>query len=83
MQVDVGTVEVRGDRVVLLEAPQIKHGAGAAQSAVLGDDLVSFLSALTQWCNSHVHTPGSPFTSAPVPPFLSQPRVLSAKNRVE
>lgn len=83
IKVDDGTIELRAQRLAVLEAPRIKHGADAAQSAVHGDDLVTYLNALAAWCNTHVHTPGGLTTSPPVVPFTSQPNVLSTKNRVE
>jgi uncharacterized protein involved in type VI secretion and phage assembly len=83
IRVDDGRIEVRADQRVVLEAPRIDHGAAAAQRAVHGDDLVAYLRSLVQWANAHTHTPGAPSTSPPILPFMSQPSVLSSKNRVE
>jgi uncharacterized protein involved in type VI secretion and phage assembly len=83
IRVGDGTLELRADRVVVLEAPRIDHGAAAGQRAVRGDELVAYLRALVQWANAHTHTPGAPSTSPPILPFTSQPGVLSSKNRVE
>ena len=45
---------MRATRVVL-EAPLIKHGAGAAHPAVFGDELLAYLNQLVSMFNAHVH----------------------------
>lgn len=84
-----GTVLVKSAVRVVLEAPLIQHGDGAAHPAVFGDQLLSYLNQLVAMFNSHVH-PGElaagvlPVTPAPaVPPFPpATPSLLSVKNMV-
>lgn len=84
-----GTVLVQSAVRVVLEAPLIQHGDGAAHPAVFGDQLLSYLNQLVTMFNSHVH-PGElaagilPVTPAPpVPPFPpATPSLLSVKNMV-
>jgi hypothetical protein len=85
-----GTVEVRSAVRVVLEAPLIQHGQGAAHPAVFGDLLLAYLNQLVAMFNTHVH-PGQlaagfiPVTPAPpVPPFPpATPSLISVKNLVE
>jgi hypothetical protein len=85
-----GTIEIDAATRVVLEAPLIKHGAGAAHPAVFGDELLSYLNQLVSLFNSHVH-PGElvmgvvPVTPAPpVAPFPpATPSLISTKNVVE
>lgn len=84
-----GTVLVKSAVRVVLEAPLIQHGDGAAHPAVFGDQLLTYLNQLVTMFNSHVH-PGElaagilPVTPAPpVPPFPpATPSLLSVKNMV-
>lgn len=84
-----GTVMVKSAVRVVLEAPLIQHGDGAAHPAVFGDQLLTYLNQLVTMFNSHVH-PGElaagilPVTPAPpVPPFPpATPSLLSIKNLV-
>jgi hypothetical protein len=85
-----GTVEVKSAVRVVLEAPLIQHGAGAAHPAVFGDQLLAYLNQLVTTFNTHVH-PGEmaagvlPVTPAPpVPPAPpATPALISTKNLVE
>jgi hypothetical protein len=85
-----GTIEVHSAVRVVLEAPIIQHGQGAAHPAVLGDLLLLYLNQLVTMFNVHLH-PGElaagmiPVTPAPpVPPFPpAQPSLLSVKNLEE
>jgi hypothetical protein len=85
-----GTIEVQALGRVVLEAPLIQHGAAAVHPAVLGDELLAYLTTLVTIFNTHLH-PGElaagviPVTPAPavapMPPPL--PTLLSIKNLVE
>jgi Type VI secretion system/phage-baseplate injector OB domain len=85
-----GTVEIKSAVRVVLEAPLIQHGQGAAHPAVFGDQLLQYLSLLVTMFNAHVH-PGEmaggvlPVSPAPpVPPFPAPtPSLISTKNLVE
>jgi hypothetical protein len=85
-----GTIEVRSAVRVVLEAPLIQHGQGAAHPAVFGDLLLTYLNQLVTMFNVHLH-PGElaagmiPVTPAPpVPPFPpATPSLISVKNLVE
>jgi hypothetical protein len=87
----LGKIDVTGNTLVTIEAPQIKHGASAVQPAVLGDDLLSYLGELVSMFNTHVHPGeflGSPTNLiTPVPPLPPMrppsPTLLSIKNLVE
>lgn len=84
------TVEIKSAARVVLEAPLIQHGQGAAHPAVFGDQLLAYLNQLVTMFNTHVH-PGElaagfiPVTPAPpVPPFPpATPSLISTKNLVE
>jgi hypothetical protein len=85
----LGKIDVTGNTLVTIEAPQIKHGAAAVQPAVLGSDLLSYLGEMVAMFNMHMH-PGeflgpSPITPAPpLPPMRPpSPTLLSIKNLVE
>jgi len=75
---------------VVLEAPLIQHGQGAAHPAVFGDQLLTYLNQLVAMFNAHVH-PGEmaggvlPVTPAPPVPFFpaATPALISTKNLVE
>jgi len=92
MQIRVleGTVEVKSAIRVVLEAPLIQHGQGAAHPAVFGDQLLTYLTQVVTMFNAHVH-PGElaagmfPVTPAPpVPPLTPPtPALISTKNLVE
>lgn len=85
-----GTVEIQAIGRVVLNAPLIEHGAAAAHPAVLGDELLAYLTTITTIFNTHVH-PGElaagviPVTPAPavapMPPPL--PTLLSVTNLVQ
>jgi hypothetical protein len=85
-----GTIEVHSAVRVVLEAPLIQHGQGAAHPAVFGDLLLTYLNQLVTMFNVHLH-PGElaagmiPVTPAPpVPPFPpATPSLVSIKNLVE
>jgi hypothetical protein len=85
-----GTIEVKSAVRVVLEAPLIQHGQGAAHPAVFGDQLLAYLNQLVAMFNTHVH-PGElaagvlPVTPAPpVAPFPpATPSLISTKNLVE
>ena len=85
-----GTIEVKSAVRVVLEAPIIQHGQGAAHPAVFGDQLLAYLNQLVAMFNTHVH-PGElaggvlPVTPAPpVAPFPpATPSLISTKNLVE
>ena len=70
IEVTQGTIEIDAATRVVLEAPLIKHGAGAAHPAVFGDELLAYLNQLVALFNAHVH-PGElvigvlPVTPAP------------------
>jgi uncharacterized protein involved in type VI secretion and phage assembly len=70
------TIEIRAGKKVVLEAQQIKHGAGAAQKAVHGDQLLTYLNQLVTALNGHIH-PGQKVGSGseviPAPPALGPP----------
>lgn len=85
-----GIIEVRSSVRVVLEAPLIQHGQGAAHPAVFGDLLLAYLNQLVTMFNTHVH-PGQlaagfiPVTPAPpVPPYPpATPSLISTKVVVE
>jgi hypothetical protein len=85
-----GTIQIQSAVKVVLEAPLIQHGQGAAHPAVFGDLLLTYLNQLVGMFNAHVH-PGElaagflPVTPAPpVPPFPpATPSLISTKNLVE
>jgi Type VI secretion system/phage-baseplate injector OB domain len=85
-----GTIEVKSAVRVVLEAPLIQHGQGAAHPAVFGDQLITYLTQLVSMFNAHIH-PGElaagilPVTPAPpVPPLVPPtPALISTKNLVE
>lgn len=85
-----GTIEVKSAVRVVLEAPLIQHGQGAAHPAVFGDQLLTYLTQVVTMFNAHVH-PGElaagmfPVTPAPpVPPLTPPtPALISTKNLVE
>jgi hypothetical protein len=85
-----GTIEVKSAVRVVLEAPLIQHGQGAAHPAVFGDQLLAYLNQLVAMFNAHVH-PGEmaagilPVTPAPPVPFFppATPSLISVKNLVE
>jgi len=92
MQIRVleGTVEVKSAMRVVLEAPLIQHGQGAAHPAVFGDQLMTYLTQVVSMFNAHLH-PGEMaagmFPVTPAPPVPPQPpptpALISTKNLVE
>jgi phage baseplate assembly protein gpV len=90
IQATGGQVQVQAATQVTLEAPVILHGQGAIEPAVLGQQLLSYLTQLATMFNTHLH-PGElalgalPVTPAPPVPPLSPPTpsLLSTKNQVE
>ena len=55
VKVAQGTIEIRSAVRVVLEAPLIQHGQGAAHPAVFGDQLLTYLNQLVTMFNTHVH----------------------------
>jgi hypothetical protein len=90
IQVLQGTIQMKSAVRVVLEAPLIQHGQGAAHPAVFGDQLLAYLNQLVAMFNSHVH-PGElaagfiPVTPAPPVPFFppATPSLISTKVLVE
>ncbi|MFI2188560.1 phage baseplate assembly protein V [Streptomyces sioyaensis] len=89
IQATSGQVQLKALTQVTLEAPVIGHGQNAAEPAVLGSQLLSYLSQLVTMLNAHVHAGqtagGVPVSPAPPVPALSPPTpaLLSVKNLVE
>jgi hypothetical protein len=86
-----GTVTLKGLARVVLQAPVVQEGSpAAAHPAVLGDQLVAYLTTVVGMINAHVH-PGEtavgilPVTPAPPQPFLPTPpaSLLSVKVKLE
>jgi Type VI secretion system/phage-baseplate injector OB domain len=85
-----GTVEVKSAVRVVLEAPLIQHGQGAAHPAVYGDQLLTYLSQLVTMFNTHMHPgelAGGFLPVTPVPPVAQMPpptpALISTKVLVE
>lgn len=89
VNVTANTVTVKGALEVVSSAPVVRHGSDAASHpAVLGDQLMAYLTKLVTLFNSHVHpgelalgilpvTPAPPMTPMPSPkPNLVSKKVL-------
>jgi len=81
-----GTVTLKGAVQVVVDAPLIHEGSqGAAHPAVLGDQLLSYLSQIVTTFNSHMHAgqTAGPFPVTPAPPVPPMspptPSLLSLK----
>ena len=86
-----GTVTLKGLARVVSSAPLVQHGSDfAAHPAVLGDQLLAYLTTLVTLLNVHVHpgelalgvlpvTPAPPLGPFPLPP----PTILSTKVLLE
>ncbi len=90
IKVLAGAIQIQSAARVVLEAPLIQHGQAAVHPAVLGDELLAYLTELVTIFNSHVH-PGElalgfmPVTPAPPvsPATPPTPELLSTKVVVE
>lgn len=90
IQVVAGTIKVQSAALVVLEAPLIQHGQGAAHPAVFGDQLLTYLNQLVTLFNTHMHPgelaagiiPVTPMVPAPMFPPAT-PALISTKNLVE
>ena len=89
IKVTEGTILLQSAVRVVLEAPLVQHGQGAAHPAVLGDQLLAYLAQLATVFNTHLHAgqlaAGVPVTPAPPLPPASPPApsLLSTKVVVE
>ncbi|MGW7018090.1 phage baseplate assembly protein V [Streptomyces decoyicus] len=89
IEANSGQVQLQALTQVTLEAPIIGHGQNAGEPAVLGTQLLSYLSQIVTQLNTHIHpgqaTAAGPVTPAPPVPALSPPAstLLSLKNMVE
>jgi hypothetical protein len=78
-----GMVTVKGAARIVLDAPRVQEGSqAAAHPAVLGDELLTYLTTLVNLLTTHIH-PGEtaasilPVTPAPpLPPLPSPPQSL-------
>ncbi len=90
IKAQAGQIELTALTQVTIEATRILHGQGATEPAVLGNQLLTYLTQLVTMFNTHLH-PGElaagviPVTPAPpVAPFPpAPPTLLSLKNSVE
>ncbi len=86
IEVRQGTIKIKGQMKVVVEAPQIELVENATHPVVFGDELMTYLNQLVQTFNSHLH-PGElaggflPVTPAPpVPPAIPPtPALISTK----
>lgn len=70
IEVQGGTVTVKGSTKVVVEAPQVELVSGGSHPGVFGDKLTTYLNQLVQGLNTHMH-PGQtagPFPVTPAPP---------------
>jgi hypothetical protein len=91
VSVPTATITIKSGARVVVDSALIQHGSGgAAHPAVLGDELVSYLSQLVLMFNTHVH-PGQlaagilPVTPAPPVAQMTPPKpsLLSIKVLLE
>ena len=88
VEVRNGILKLKGMTGVVLESPMIHEGGeSAAHPALLGDQLVSYLTGLVTTFNAHVHevnAPGPVVSGPPSPPlFAPPPSVVSRKVMLE
>jgi hypothetical protein len=78
-----GTVTLKGATRVILDGPMIQEGSpSSAHPAVLGDQLLTYLTELVALFNAHVHPGTAPTPPAPpIPP--PSPGLLSMKVNLE
>lgn len=88
IQTSDGQLTLKAQGKVVIDAPAIRvGGADASQSAVLGDNLVTYLNQLVTTFNTHVHTgtagPIPVQTLPPLPPSAQPPPItlLSTKTK--
>jgi uncharacterized protein involved in type VI secretion and phage assembly len=86
IDVNSGTVTLKGATQVVFESPLIKEGSQqAAHAAVFGDQLLSYLGQIVTTFNSHLHAGqvAGPYPVAPAPPASPMkppdPSLLSKK----
>jgi hypothetical protein len=86
----LGVVQLTGTSLVTIDATVIQHGAAAVHPAVLGDQLLAYLSLLVTMFNPHMHPGELAAGILPVTPMLPvaqmpppSPSLLSIKNLVE
>jgi hypothetical protein len=90
IDVKQGSVTLRGANRVIIEGPLIHEGsASSAHPAVLGDQLLAYLSELVASFNSHIHlgqanSAGPVTPTPPLPPVNPPPQgLLSVKVKLE
>ncbi|MFJ9456291.1 phage baseplate assembly protein V [Kitasatospora sp. NPDC101447] len=90
IKADSGQVTLQALTQVTLEAPLVNHGRQASEPAVLGTQLLSYLTQLATLFNTHIHpgmVAGPALPVVPTPPVAQAPpptpALLSVKNLVE
>jgi hypothetical protein len=85
-----GVIQATGKTVVTIDAPLIMHGQAAVHPAVLGDQLLAYLTILVTMFNTHMHPGELAAGIIPVTPMVPVPQMppptpalLSIKNLVE
>ncbi len=78
IQITAGKITIKGEVKAVVEAPRIELVENANHPVVFGDELISYLTQITNMYNTHVH-PGElaagvlPVTPAPPVPPMSPP----------
>ncbi len=67
-----GTITIRGNMKVIVEAPSVEIIENAFHPAVFGDELVNYLGQVVSLFNSHMH-PGESCSAGPVTPAVPLP----------
>lgn len=67
IDVQQGTITVKGTSKVVVDAPQIELVENSSHPVVFGDKLLQYLNTLVAVYHAHTHTPSTP--SVVVPPL--------------
>jgi uncharacterized protein involved in type VI secretion and phage assembly len=72
IDVQPGTIKIKGNLKVVVEAPQIELVENATHAVVFGDELMNYLNQVVQAYSTHMH-PGQMAGSIPVSPMPPTP----------
>ena len=83
IEVQAGTIKVKGKTKVIVEAPSIELVEEADHPIVFGDELKTYFQNIKSWCENHIHlgeSAAGPVTIKPPlpPPFPAFPASINS-----